>query len=218
MQIAYHRSPDLEPAAPAHDLRPVPAASIVASVRAVQIMPQDFLPSDGQLGMLIGFTQAAERHLVRADGRLSACRSPRSSMPIRMCDGAMSRSARAARAPAPIAASSSCMLKPLAERSLSADEVAASCAASSRRYPGINVFIMNPPSHPHRRPHFTRAQLSVHAAGPRPRSSCRAVSTQLVSASSNGDPGFVGVNSDFDAVDAHGRWSRSTATAPRRWA
>jgi hydrophobe/amphiphile efflux-1 (HAE1) family protein len=158
-------------------------ASIVASYGLFQIMPQDFLPSD-DTGLLRGDVQVAVgtafdqyikyvkevREIVEKDPNVRGLQSDESGSLV-------------------------IALKPLSERTLTADQVTIELRKKLRDIPGTRVTIVNPPS--------------IRIGGRSSRSSyqytlkgldlaqLQDASLRLMRALRD-DPTFVGVNSDFD--------------------
>jgi hydrophobe/amphiphile efflux-1 (HAE1) family protein len=190
LQSAYHRSL-LWSLSHKPTIMGLFVASIAASVGLFMVMPQDFLPSD-DIGMLGVNVQAAngtsyERmvdygrrvaDIVNADPNVAGAMLQVGS------NGAGSNNANVR-----------IMLKPLAERELSAEELARALRPKLANLTGVNVFITNPPS--------------IRIGGRNSRSSyqytlqgidltqLQRVSTELV-AKLQAARGFVGVNSDFE--------------------
>lgn len=170
------------------------AVSLLASVVLFEIMPEDFLPSDdvGQLQVsllanngtsydrMAAYTQYVSK-IINADPNVYGANS--------RVGGSGLGSAGAYTSQINI------MLKPLADRKLSADDIARELRSKLTGIPGVEIFIVNPPS--------------IRIGGRNSRSSyqytlqgldldeLRDISDRLVRALQS-TPGFIGVNSDFD--------------------
>ena len=170
-------------------------ASILASAGLFMVMQEDFLPSD-DTGHLSGQIQAANgtsfnqmyTYLNEVGKVLDADPNVVNAMVQMPSQNGAAGSNQGFMRVIP--------LKPLGQRKLSADEVARELRAKLSHFPGINVFIANPPS------------ISIGARGGRSTyqytmqgtdlNQLKTVSDQLV-AYLNDLPAFVGVNSDLDA-------------------
>ena len=108
-------------------------------------------------------------HLVPGDARRSSPTSSTSCAPTRRCE---TWSPSPAAAQAQLAASMFVTLKPLAERTESADQVIARLRAQARHGARRDPLPAAGAGHPHRRPPGQRA-VPVHAAGRRPRRAAR---------------------------------------------
>ncbi len=167
------------------------ALSIVASIGLYKIMPEDFLPSDDTGGLMVSLQAAngTSYDTMAADAQrvgkiIDADPNVEGAMVRVGSSGAGANSAN-----------SFVTLKSLSERSLSADEVARELRRKLNNIPGLNVFVVNPPS--------------IRIGGRGSRSSyqytlqgldlgqLQTVAAEL-SAKLKTTPGFVGVNSDFD--------------------
>jgi hydrophobe/amphiphile efflux-1 (HAE1) family protein len=171
-------------------------ASILASVGLFMIMQQDFLPSDDQ-GRLTGQIQAANgtsfkqmyTYLDEVGKVLDADPNVTNS-PVMMpsANGSAGSNQGLLRI---------IPLKPRGQRKLSADEVARELRQKLSRFPGINVFITNPPS------------ISIGGRGGRSTYQYTMQGTDLDQLKDVSDrlvaylkdmPAFVGVTSDLDAA------------------
>ena len=169
------------------------AASIVASVILFDIMPEDFLPSD-DTGLLHASVQAAngtsyERmvaYSMKVGDIANADPNVAGAMVRVGSNGAGANSGDV-----------SIMLKPLSDRRLSAEDVARELRRKLANMTGINVFVQNPPA--------------IRIGGRSSRSTYQYTLQgmdieQLQNVSTRLEhrlqtlPGFVGVNSDFDAT------------------
>jgi hydrophobe/amphiphile efflux-1 (HAE1) family protein len=158
-------------------------ASVVASYGLFQIMPQDFLPSDDS-GQLRGDVQTA-----------TGTSFDQNILYVRQVADVIEKDPNVFGLQADEGGSLTMALKPLSERRLSADEIAAELRTKLRSIPGTKVTIVNPPS--------------IRIGGRNTRSSyqytlqgldlaeLQDASARLVHALEN-DPTFVGVNSDQD--------------------
>ena len=171
-------------------------ASILASVGLFMIMQEDFLPSDDQ-GRLTGQIQAANgtsfnqmyTYLDEVGKVLDADPNVTNS-PVMMpsANGAAGSNQGLLRI---------IPLKPRSERKLSADEIARELRTKLSRFPGINVFITNPPS------------ISIGGRSGRSTYQYTMQGVDLDQLKLYSDrlvaylrdlPAFVGVNSDLDAA------------------
>jgi HAE1 family hydrophobic/amphiphilic exporter-1 len=169
-------------------------ASLLASVVLFMVMPQDFLPTDdiGQLSVsllanegtsfdkMAAYTQQVQ-NIISADPNIYLASS-------RVGQGGLG-SAGAYTSQIQV------YLKPRDRRKMTADEIARSLRRKVTGIPGVQVFIVNPPT------------IRIGARGSRSSyqytlegldlNQLREVSDQLESALKQ-EPGFVGVSSDFD--------------------
>ena len=168
------------------------AISIAASVALFDLMPEDFLPAD-DIGMLFVSIQAANgtsyERMVNYGTRVADIFNADPNVA-----GAMLRIG--SNGAGANGANISVMLKPLSERALSAEDVARELRRKVANITGVNVFVQNPPA--------------IRIGGRSSRSTYQYTLqgmdiAQLQSVSDRLTrklqtmPGFVGVNSDFDA-------------------
>ena len=168
-------------------------ASIAATVLMFRIMPADFLPSSDN-SMLIAFTEAQNGTSFEQMKKyqLAVSRIIWRDPNVR---GAMS----SVGAGGPRAGSNTGIifmhLKPLAERSLSSDEIAYDLNRKVSGIPGISVFIQNPPSL-RIGGHLTKAQYQYTLQG-LDLAELQDLSNRFVTALGD-DPGFQDVTSDLE--------------------
>ena len=170
------------------------AASLAASALLFVVMPEDFLPTDdiGQIQVSLlanegtsfdrmsGYAQYVNK-IISADPNVYLANS-------RVGQGGLG-SAGAYTAQIQV------YLKPRADRPLSADEIARNLRRKLTGIPGVNVFVVNPPTI-RIGARMSRSSYQYTLQG-LDLNQLRDVSEQLENALKN-TPGFVGVSSDFD--------------------
>ena len=170
------------------------AASLVASVVLFALMPEDFLPTDdiGQLQVsllanegtsydrMAGYAQYVNK-IISADPNVYLANS-------RVGQGGLG-SAGAYTAQVQV------YLKPRNQRPLSADQISQELRRKLTGIPGVNVFVVNPPTI-RIGARMSRSSYQYTLQG-LDLTQLRDVSEQLETALKNA-PGFIGVSSDFD--------------------
>ena len=157
--------------------------SVVASIVLFEIMPQDFLPSD-DAGQLRGNVQTANGTSFDQNIRY-----------VRQVADIIEKDPNVEGLQADEGGSLTIALKPLADRSLTADQATTELRNKLRGIPGTSVTIVNPPSirigGRGARSSYQYTLKGLHLA------ELQDAATRLSAALQN-DPTFVGVNSDLD--------------------
>ena len=171
-------------------------ASLAASVYLFSIMPQDFLPPD-DVGRLQGQIQAAngtsfeqmQAYVQRAQAIVNADPNVEGVMSsIQGTNGTAGTNTAFMQLIA---------LKPLSERALSADQIIRELRPKLSRFPGVNMFLTNPPT----------VRLGARMARSNYQYTLQGLDLDQLQATSGrlmdamrANPAFVDITSDFDSV------------------